>query len=55
MELRPLEQQNDKNKKQYHIIVDQKNHEILKSIGEFGESYNDVLTRILNNQRFEKG
>ena len=55
MQLKPLQQeqeqinQNNRNKKEYHIVIDSRNREILRKKGMFGETYNDILTRVLQD------
>lgn len=33
-----------------HIVVSEKNYQILKNLGRAGDSFNDVLTKILGDK-----
>ncbi len=37
-------------RKQYHIVVDSSNHERLRNYGKIGETFNEVITRLLENK-----
>ena len=35
--------------KERHIVVSKENYEVLQNLGKMGDSFNDVLSRILKN------
>jgi predicted CopG family antitoxin len=45
-----LQQNNIKHKRQPHISLSHENYEKLKNLGTCGDSFNDVLTKILSKQ-----
>lgn len=49
--LNGLQQNNNKNKRQPHISLSHENYEKLKKLGNCGDSFNDVLTKILSKQQ----
>jgi predicted CopG family antitoxin len=36
------------------IAISRKNYELLKDIGKFGESFNDILSKLLDNKKGSK-
>ena len=49
--MQSLQQKINKKQKQFHIALSSENYERLKNLGRAGDSFNDVLNKILFEQQ----